>query len=255
MLALAVPPFHLMERGFYKSSAAIFVGAAALIALGDAYLIAVSPPVAQISTGATVAWWVFLAAFSGYFASLFFDYPFLTARLFPIGVLSGLIALAWTGAYLAPDVVGGIGTIPYILAPLVGAAAIGSATSGMLLGHWYLIDVDLELDPLLKMHRYCRTTLLLEIFVVLAGIALLCLVAGQGLSGGFSEAFGEAQGILVLARVAAWALGVLLLVLIDRTLQIPQTMAATGLFYIQATCVAVGEILAHWLLFRTQLPF
>ena len=42
--------------------------------------------------------------------------------------------------------------------------------------------------------------------------------------------------------------------LIGRTLAIPQTMAATGLFYIQALVVAVGEICGHWLLFRTGLP-
>jgi hypothetical protein len=96
--------------------------------------------------------------------------------------------------------------------------------------------------------------LLLEIAVVTAAAAMLWLIPGTGLDEGFATAFGPGQGILTLARVAAWSLGVVLLVLIAKTLAIPQTMAATGLFYIQATTIAVGEIVAHWLLFRTGLP-
>ena len=33
-----------------------------------------------------------------------------------------------------------------------------------------------------------------------------------------------------------------------------QTMAATGLFYLEALVVLVGQIAGHWLLFRTGLP-
>jgi len=42
--------------------------------------------------------------------------------------------------------------------------------------------------------------------------------------------------------------------MIHRTLQIPQTMAATGLFYIAILFVMVGEILGRLILFRTSLP-
>jgi len=45
-----------------------------------------------------------------------------------------------------------------------------------------------------------------------------------------------------------------LFILIEKTLEIPQTMAATGLFYIAALGAAVGEIASHWLLFRTGIP-
>jgi hypothetical protein len=43
-------------------------------------------------------------------------------------------------------------------------------------------------------------------------------------------------------------------VMIWRTLQIPQTMAATGLFYIAVLAVLVGEFLGRFILFRTGLP-
>ena len=54
----------------------------------------------------------------------------------------------------------------------------------------------------------------------------------------------------VLGPLAALALGFM----IHRTLQIPQTMAATGLFYIAILFVMVGEILGRLILFRTSLP-
>jgi hypothetical protein len=42
--------------------------------------------------------------------------------------------------------------------------------------------------------------------------------------------------------------------MIWRTLQIPQTMAATGLFYIAILAAVVGELLGRLILFRTALP-
>ena len=42
--------------------------------------------------------------------------------------------------------------------------------------------------------------------------------------------------------------------LIQRTLQIPQTMAATGLFYVAILFVMVGEMLGRLVLYQTGLP-
>jgi hypothetical protein len=55
---------------------------------------------------------------------------------------------------------------------------------------------------------------------------------------------------LVVSPIGAAVLGVM----IWRTLQIPQTMAATGLFYIAVLAVLVGEFLGRFILFRTGLP-
>jgi hypothetical protein len=254
LLTLAVPAFHQLERGFYKSTAAVYLGAAAMMAGGDTYLWWSSETAGVISPLATVLWCLFALLFTGYFVTLFVEMPFLRARLFPWAVLAGFVALAVTGWQYRPEGAGIIAGIPYVLVPIAGAAALGGAASGMLLGHWYLIDLDLDLDPLMRMYAFCKATLLLEIGVVVSAAALLWLWPGSGLDEGFARAFGPDQGILTIARIAAWSLGVILLVLIAKTLEIPQTMAATGLFYIQATTIAVGEIIAHWLLFRTGLP-
>ena len=55
---------------------------------------------------------------------------------------------------------------------------------------------------------------------------------------------------IVLGPLTALGLGYL----IHRTLEIPQTMAATGLFYIAILAVMVGELLGRLILFRTALP-
>ena len=54
------------------------------------------------------------------------------------------------------------------------------------------------------------------------------------------------MGISTLALGMAW--------LIHRTLAIPHTMAATGLFYVAILFVLVGEMLGRLILFRTSLP-
>src|SRR5258705_331062 len=55
---------------------------------------------------------------------------------------------------------------------------------------------------------------------------------------------------LLLGPFAALGIGYM----IHRTLAIPHTMAATGLFYIAILFVLVGEMLGRLLLFRTSLP-
>ena len=42
--------------------------------------------------------------------------------------------------------------------------------------------------------------------------------------------------------------------MIWKTLEIPQTMAATGLFYVAILAVLVGELMGRFILFRTALP-
>jgi hypothetical protein len=62
--------------------------------------------------------------------------------------------------------------------------------------------------------------------------------------------------VLLSARVLTTQVGSLVLsFMIWRTLKIPHTMAATGLFYIAMLGVFVGEILGRQILALTSLPF
>jgi predicted membrane protein len=120
----------------------------------------------------------------------------------------------------------------------------------MLLGHWYLIETGLTLTPLWRVLRFFVATLR-------AQLAMLALAVAASLTSprGATAAAWDDHLVLFSSRVlfgpvAAYALAEM----IRRTLAIPQTMAATGLFYIALLAVLVGEILGRSLLFRTGWP-
>jgi hypothetical protein len=144
--------------------------------------------------------------------------------------------------------------VAFIIPTLAGAAIVGAGLTGMLLGHWYLIDTGLDLAPLRSILVYCRGCLTVEVVSVAVAASALALWPGSPWETGFAAAFSSRFAWLIAARVASWGLTALILGLIRRTLEIPQTMAATGLFYIAALVIAVGQIAGHWLLFRTGLP-
>jgi len=254
LLALAVPPFFDVERGFYKSTAVVYLAMAYVMAGGDAYLLSrygVSRTIGPVSLS---MWSLFAALFTAYVVTLFIERPRLRARLFPAAVASGFVALAVTGAAYVPENTSILAAIPFALSLWTGAAACGGAVTGMLLGHWYLIETGLDLLPLKRMLAFCRACVAAELIAVALAALVLWMWPSPALHDGFAAAFGSRYFLLVVGRLSAWALALVLLSLIGRTLAIPQTMAATGLFYIQALTVAVGEIFGHWLLFRTGLP-
>jgi len=256
LLSLAVPPFFELERGFFRSTAAVYLGAALLMALGLAYLRMqyADSGAAAGSTLALALWAIFSLIFAAYYATLFVELPFLRARLFPLAVLAGLAGVWATAASYVPTGVGSFAAVPFGLSACAGSGLVGAGVSGMLLGHWYLIEHDLDLDPLMRMLGFCRACLVAEVACVLIGAALLWLWPGSPWNPSFEALLGGRYGWLVAGRIACWGLAGFLLLLIRKTLAIPQTMAATGLFYIEALVGAVGQILGLWLLFRTGLP-
>jgi hypothetical protein len=255
LLALAVPPFAAMERGFYRSTATVYLLAGYLVLAGEVYLFVSYRNHGAVSPAVVAGWGLFALVFTAYVVTLFIELPVVRARVFPLAVFLGLISLCATAWGYLPDGVSRLAVVPFVASLLAGAAVTGAATTGMLLGHWYLIETGLDLAPLRRILAYCRVCLGIEIVAVLAGAVLLYAWPGAPWSVGFELAFAGAYTWLVVARVAAWVLAVILLVLIGKTLAIPQTMAATGLFYIEALVVAVGQISGHWILFRTNLPF
>ena len=250
--ALAVPPFATIERGFYKSSAGIYVGAALVYLAGTVALALRGEPGAGAWIEVAV-WTLFTGSAIAYLAALWDDGPERRMRWYPRALLTGIAALAVTASgYRVGDPLGPA-TLLYPFAFLTGALSLGAVATGMLLGHWYLIALGLSIHPLQRLFRYFVWTTAAHLLVLLLTVAFL----GLG-----SRAGADAVALLwhqhlplfatriVLGPVAALGIAYL----IHRTLAIPQTMAATGLFYIAILFVLVGEMLGRLLLFRTSLP-
>ena len=251
VIGLAIPPFSLIDRGFYRSSAGLFLAFSLLFVAGRIGLL-VRGDAGQGAAGELVAWIAFTIALAAYTASLWRDSNRLRARAFAASLLLGVLALTVSALRfrLGPSL--GPGTLLYPLGFLAGALALGAVATGMLLGHWYLIDLGLSIEPLQRVYRFFVFALVVQLIVGVATVLLLATTndGATALSTLWSDSRTLLVTRVVLGPIAA--LGVAWL--IHRTLQIPQTMAATGLFYIAILAVLVGEMLGRLILLRTSLP-
>ncbi|MFQ5666700.1 MAG: hypothetical protein ACE5I7_09740 [Candidatus Binatia bacterium] len=258
MLALSVPPFHQIGRGFYKSSAAVFGSIGFLGFAGRVALLFHSPagPAAALRAQGLelTVWAISLLAAVAYWRSLWGEDFRARARHYAWAWMAGLAALA-IGAQafrLSPFI--SIETVLYPLSFVVSALLLGSVVTGMLLGHWYLIDRGLPIDPFRRLLRLFAVMLAAQAVLLLLDGTLIELAGAGASAAGLAQLFQNHAPLLaarlLLSPVAAGGLAWM----IWKTLQIPHTMAATGLFYIAILSVLVGEFMGRFILFRTSLP-
>ncbi|MBU6283559.1 hypothetical protein KGQ64_15070 [bacterium] len=244
LLSLAVPPFHELERGFFKSSGGVFLFGSLVGGLGTVWLW-LTRDASGIGAVEAGLWLLHVGLFAAYLSTLWGEAMAARARLFAAALLAGVAALASSAWALAA----GQGAVVHVLAvaaTLVGAAALGAVTTGMLIGHWYLIDTSMEIEPFRRCFRWFVWALAAELACVAALALHLAIFPPPGLA---DHALLFALRVL-LGPVAAFGIAFM----IHRVLLIPQTMAATGLFYIATLAVLVGEILGRYFTFRTGLP-
>lgn len=251
--ALAVPPFSVIERGFYKSSAGIFLGAALLYLVGMiALAVRVGAPSAT-TLAELAAWSLFVVCTGVYLAALWDEGHDRRIRWYPRALFSGIAALVVTASTYSVGGALGPETLLYPFAFLTGALSLGAVATGMLLGHWYLIDLGLSIHPLARLFRFFVVSTAAHVAVLLLTVVFLGLTGGPG--GDAVRLLWEHHAPLFAARLVLGPLAALGIgYMIHRTLGIPHTMAATGLFYIAILFVLVGEMLGRLLLFRTSLP-
>jgi hypothetical protein len=126
----------------------------------------------------------------------------------------------------------------------LSAAVLGAATTGMLLGHWYLVTPALTNRPLLR-----------AIAVLLVGLvlqAILFPLALGGLAHG-SGSVGQALGTSPLLT-ALWVLSAVVLPLVATGLALPTCrlrsfMSTTGLLYLAMIAILPGQLLGQLLFF------
>jgi hypothetical protein len=99
-----------------------------------------------------------------------------------------------------------------------------------------------------------QTLILQCAFYALAPLALYFLGSTQS-AAALARLWQRHATLMIIRVMVGQATPLVLSWMIWRTLQIPHTMAATGLFYIALLGVFVGEILGRQLLALTSLPF
>jgi hypothetical protein len=257
LFALAGTPFHEIERAFYKSTAGVLYVIAILGLWGRShfYWHSLSSDFHWVTALEVLFHFIFVISFSGYMISLWGERQKFRARSFAWAILTGLggLVLATHSFYDAPFVA--VETVVYPSAFLLSSLLLGAVTVGMLIGHWYLIDTGQSLEPFIRIFRLFVMTLIAQcVFFVVAPLALYFLGTPQSQAG--MEKLWQHHATLLVTRAISGDIAPLILSwMIWRTLLIPHTMAATGLFYIAMLGVFVGEILGRQILALTFLPF
>ena len=257
LFALAGTPFHEIERGFYKSTAGVLYAIALLGLWGKSaiYRQSLADGLHPAITLEIVFHVAFLLSFSCYMISLWQERQRFRARSFAASVLTGLagLVLSTHSFYQAPFF--SLESLIYPASFFLSSLLLGSVTVGMLIGHWYLIDTGQSLDPFVRIFRFFVVALIAQcVFFLLGPLALYFLGESQTVVA-LEQLWQQHATLLITRTIVGQGAPLVLSWMIWRTLLIPHTMAATGLFYIALLGVFVGEILGRQILTLTSLPF
>lgn len=247
LLSLAVPPFRDVERGFYKSTGSIYLLFALLGGGGTLWLYATRPE-SSISGVEAGLWALFLPLMALYVSTLWGEAQLARARLFPISLLVGFLALAVSAVSLSHSY-GVLVSVLAVLTSFAGAGVLGGVWTGMWFGHWYLIDIEMDIEPFRQCFRFFVGTLFLEVAVLAVAIVVLAFLPGP--EGG---AFLDHPTTVALRALLGPLPALGIAIMVHRVLQIPQTMAATGLFYIELIFVLTGAFIGRYFTFLTGFP-
>ncbi len=257
LFGLTATPFHELERAFYKSTAVVLLVIAIVGFWGKSHLYwqTISTEASFAIIAEILFHGLFVISLSAYTISLWGQNQVFRARSFASSVLCGLTGLILSahGFYQAPF--WSVETFFYPMAFFLSALLLGTVTVGMLLGHWYLIDSGQSLSPFIRIYKFFLVVLVVQTVFLFTSLIVLYTLGVPGTIIGLERLWTE-HPILLSARVISGQVAPLILSwMIWRTLVIPHTMAATGLFYIALLGVFVGEILGKQILALTSLPF
>jgi hypothetical protein len=140
-----------------------------------------------------------------------------------------------------------------LAAAVTSAVLLGASFSAMVLGHWYLVVLDL---PIVALRRL--TVLLaagLAARSVMVGIALFAVSGAYGAAATVAAGRWDNDGLFVWMRLLFGIVGPLSLMgFIWKTVEIRSTQSATGILYVQLFLVMSGELLATYLRVSAGFP-
>lgn len=243
-----------VTRGFLASTGGVLVLIGGLGLLGQVYL----PDPSHLTDHPLSLSWlhtslrytaVFLATFVLYLVAVYLRPAALhviLGILATVGGVATLLAAAFT--YPTP----GWGAAGSGVSFALSAVIVGTVTTAMLLGHWYLVVPNLSTRPL-----YILLGIVLGALVAQAALdaAALYLLAGHGtvagradiLSGGYRVTFWMHVGAGIALPLAITAMTV-------QSTRLRSLMSATGLLYVAVVLTLVGQVTGKVIFFNGNLP-
>lgn len=229
---MAIVPARQVTSGYYRNHLYVTLGLTAFAAL-----------VGRVAAPGAF-WWAVAAAVLSYVGSVcwLYEKPKLGVALL-VGVASTAIIGALQLSFGPAASQGGAAMIaaPALaealrwLQPISSGLLLGTTMAAMLLGHWYLNAPGMELAPLRRL-----------LLAMAAATALQMAVCGAGLAlNAMHMDLTTQQWLFVLLRWSFGLLGLPLIIwLVWKTLEIPNTQSATGILYVAVICVLAGETMS-----------
>jgi hypothetical protein len=248
---LATLPFvpHKAGRSFFKfsSAAAAFMSTAALWLVYRRYGLAGAGAPGGAGYGTLLALVACSQAFTVvYNRAWHFGWRRAYAPLLAGALASGAAAIVAASA--------GGPRVLLVTADVTSVVLLGAAASAMVLGHWYLVVLDLPIAALRRMTVLLGAGLLLRslaVGLVLLGPAGLGYVQARAVAAGLWSP----DGVFVWMRLLFGIVGpISLLWFIWKTVEIRSTQSATGILYVQLFLVLSGELLAKYLRVAAGYP-
>ncbi len=235
-------PREKITVGFFRIQSLLALALATLA--GVAIVSSVSAPV----FGAHVLPTVLAAAGISFLSSILWTLG--SRRAGTVGLF--LIALLSVGALLPstelPKTSGGAVAVLCLFSELATSLTIGTATVGMLIGHWYLTSPTMSIAPL-NTANIC--------FASTAGLRLV--VSALGLAFGWHTLTSESlHGTPLMWLVLRWLAGIVaplvLALMVWRILRYRNTQAATGVLFVGVIVTFIGELSATLVSRELHLP-
>ena len=246
-LGMALTSPRQVPSGYFRNHLYVLLGLnvlAALVAFSTPIQLA-TPYSAQINL---LLWPPALAAALSYVGSVCWLYekprPGIAALLLVAGVsLAGAIL---AGMRSGDSELSPMAHALHWLDPATGGLVLGFTLAAMFLGHWYLNTPTMVIAPLQKLVVLLAVAVAARI--VVCGIGLGCELTVVG-------TLSTERWLFLLLRWLSGLVGTLLLCWMTyRTLQIPNTQAATGMLYVAVIATFLGELTSMLLSAGSMYP-
>ena len=244
-VSMAITPSRLVTSGFFRIHLWVLLGVCTFA------VPAIYTSRQLSSVDASGLWWWQLgmaagAATASYIGAVIWMYE--AARPGKAAILV-VAALALVGALLPLAATAEGITVLGALDRIAGGLVLGSVTTAMLLGHWYLNTPSMKLAPLRRLVIFMAVAIVVR--MLLGGLCAGLEANRLSLSGHLTMSW----LVFLSLRWLAGFVGALALAWMTwLTLKIPNTQSATGILYAAMLLAFIGELTAQLMSVRGGYP-